>query len=69
MAQERTLQVEGMHCPSCEKLVASSVMELDGVESAQASHEREELIVTCDESVSNETIAQVVSECGFACKL
>ncbi len=32
------LNVEGMHCPSCEILVSDELKELDGVKSAKVNH-------------------------------
>ena len=45
---ERTMKIEGMMCKHCEARVKKTLEKLDGVESAQVSHEAGTAIVTGD---------------------
>ena len=45
---ERTLKIDGMMCPHCEARVKKALEALEGVESAQVSHEKGTAVVTGD---------------------
>ena len=42
---EKTIKVKGMHCKSCEILVADSVSEISGVESVKADSKKGTVVV------------------------
>ena len=42
---EKTIKVKGMHCKSCEILVADSVSEISGVESVKADSKKGIVVV------------------------
>jgi len=48
------LNIEGMHCPSCEMLIEDSLMELDGIEKAEISHKKGTAKIHFDESIIGE---------------
>ena len=63
--EEKTINVIGMHCPSC---VAAelSIKDLDGVEDAKADLESNTAKVTFDsDKVSDSDLAEAVKEAGF----
>jgi copper ion binding protein len=61
-----TLHVTGMTCGGCEKAVARSVGQLDGVSEVAASHEEEQVQVTFDESkVTREAIEARINRLGY----
>jgi len=63
---EMVLTVHGMDCGGCESLVHRRVEALPGIESVQASHVREEVLVVYDKSkVSVELIAQTIENTGY----
>ena len=53
--EEKTINVVGMHCPSCVAAVELSIKDLDGVEDAKADLEK----------VSDSDLAEAVKEAGF----
>ena len=55
----KTLTVEGMMCPHCEAHVKKALEALDGVETATASHEAGNAVVTLSGAVEDD-----VSETG-----
>ncbi len=65
---KKEVKVEGMHCPSCEKLLASSFEELNEVDSAQASHSECKLVLELNSDLSEDSIKSIVEDCGFVYK-
>jgi uncharacterized protein len=43
--KEQTYFVNGMHCASCEVLIEKSILELDGIESVDASMDKERVLI------------------------
>lgn len=63
---EKTLNVVGMHCPSCVMAVELSMKDLDGVEEAKASLDDNTVTVEYDaDKVSDEDLVGAVEEAGF----
>lgn len=62
---EITLKVEGMMCPHCEATVKKALEALDGVISAEASHEKKSVVVKTDGKVSKELIAKTIEDKGY----
>ena len=56
----KTLNIEGMMCAHCEARVKKCLEEINGVESAQVSHESGTAVVTLTEDVPFETLKQAV---------
>ena len=64
----KTLKVEGMMCPHCEKRVQKALEALEGVESAVASHEAGTAVVTLSAPVSDEALKKAVEEQDYEVK-
>lgn len=64
--EEKTINIVGMHCPSCVAAVELSINDLDGVEDAKADLESNTAKVTFDsDKVSDSDLAEAVKEAGF----
>ena len=55
-----TLVIEGLMCGHCENTVRSALEALDGVESAEVSHEKGTAVVTLRQDVPDETLRAAV---------
>ena len=64
----KTLKVEGMMCPHCEKRVQKALEALEGVESAVASHEAGTAVVTLSAPVADELLKKAVEEQDYEVK-
>lgn len=64
----RIIQIEGMMCGHCEAHVKKALMALDGVSDAVVSHEKGNAVVTLSKEVSDEMLANAVTEEGYAVK-
>lgn len=66
MKKEIVLNIEGMHCPMCEKNLASALKDAEGVKKAKVSLNDKTAKVTYDDSKTDETkISAAVSEAGY----
>jgi copper chaperone CopZ len=65
--QRVELVVRGMTCGHCEMRVKKALTGVDGVLNAEASHEREQAVVTVDpkQAVSMEALVAAVQEAGY----
>ena len=61
----KTLKIEGMMCSHCEAAVKKALEAVDGVVSAEASHEKKNAIVTLSKDVPNDVLKKAVEEAGF----
>ncbi len=61
-SMKKTMTIEGMMCPHCEATVKKTLEALEGVESAEVSHEKGTAIVSLSEEVSDETLKTAVEE-------
>lgn len=59
MAKRITMRITGMECPNCAMILERIEDKLDGVEMAEASYRKEQLVVEYDETVLDE--AQIVA--------
>ena len=64
----KTLKVEGMMCPHCEKRVQKALEALEGVESAVASHEAGTAVVTLSAPVADEVLKRAVEDQDYEVK-
>ena len=64
----KTLKVEGMKCPHCEKRVVKALEAIEGVESAVASRESCTAVVTLKAPVADEALVGAVEALSFAVK-
>ncbi|MBP3308020.1 MAG: heavy metal translocating P-type ATPase [Clostridia bacterium] len=63
-----TLKIEGMMCPHCSGRVRSALEALEGVSSADVSHERGDAVVVTDGKVDRATLVACVTEAGYKCE-
>ena len=54
------MKIEGMMCSHCEASVKKALEAIDGVESAEVSHEAGTAIVTMSKEVSNDVLNSAV---------
>ncbi len=64
-AMTKTVRIEGMMCIRCEAHVKKALEALEGVESAEASHEKGIAVVTLSSPVSDETLKKAVEDEGY----
>lgn len=63
----RTITVEGMSCGGCEENVENALGDLPGVSNVEADNESDS--VTVEGDVSEDEIAAVVEDAGYAPKV
>ena len=61
----KTMKIEGMMCPMCEKHTREALEKLDGVESAVASHTEGTAVVTLSKDVADEALTKAVTDAGY----
>ena len=61
----KTLNIKGMMCPHCEGTVKNALEEIDGVISAEVSHEAGTAIVTLRFDVSENILKKAVTDKGY----
>ena len=59
---EKTLEITGMMCGHCETAVKKALEAVDGVESADVSHEKGTAVVTLSKEVSNDVLKKAVED-------
>lgn len=59
---EKTLEITGMMCGHCEMAVKKALEAVDGVESADVSHEKGTAVVTLSKEVSNDVLKKTVED-------
>ena len=62
---KKLMKVEGMHCGGCSGRLQRTLAALEGVESAEASHEAGTATVVCNESVTDEALKAAVEGANF----
>ena len=58
----KTVKIEGMMCEMCEKHVKNALEKLDGVQSAEVSHEKGTAILTLTKEVSQEDVKKAIED-------
>ena len=58
----KTMNIEGMMCGHCEATVKKALEALDGVLSAEVSHEKNCAVVTLDKEVGDEVLKKAVED-------
>ena len=61
----KTIKIDGMMCIRCEAHVKKALEALDGVESAEASHEKGIATVTLSSPVADETLKKAIEDEGY----
>jgi len=59
-SMKETVRIEGMMCPHCEATVKKALEAIDGIESAEVSHEKGTAEITLSKEVAAEVIQQAV---------
>ncbi|MBR4913991.1 MAG: heavy metal translocating P-type ATPase [Clostridiales bacterium] len=62
---EKTINIEGMMCGHCEASVKKALEALDGVVSADVSHDKGTAVVTLEKDVSNDVLTKAVEDKDF----
>ena len=62
---EKTLKIEGMMCMHCSGRVQKALEAIDGVESAQVSHETGTAVVTLSGAVADDVLKKAVTDAGY----
>jgi Cu2+-exporting ATPase len=57
---QKTMNIEGMMCPHCEAAVKKALEALDGVESAEVSHEAGTAVVSMSADVADAALKEAV---------
>lgn len=60
-----TLKINGMMCPHCEATVKTALESIDGVTSAEVSHESGTAVVTLSKEVNEEVLKKAVVDKGY----
>ena len=58
----KTLKIEGMMCGHCEMTVKKALEKLEGVSSAEVSHEKGEAVVKLDADVDDAILRKAVED-------
>lgn len=61
----KTMTINGMMCPHCEKHTVEALEAIDGVEKAVASHVEKNAVVTLSKDVDNEVLKKAVEGAGY----
>lgn len=65
---EIVLKVEGMMCAHCKAHVEGALLKIDGVKSAVASLEKNNVVVTLDKDVDKNILIHAIEEAGYKAK-
>ena len=61
----KTMKINGMMCPHCEKHTVDALQAIDGVEKAVASHVEKNAVVTLSKDVDNDVLKKAVEDAGY----
>ena len=64
----KTMKIEGMMCPHCEATVKKILEAIDGVESAEVSHEKGSAVLTMSKNVEDSVLKKAVEDAGYTVK-
>ena len=62
---EKTLKIEGMMCMHCSGRVKKALEAIDGVASADVSHETGKAVVTLTQDVADSVLQKAVTDAGY----
>ena len=60
-----TLEIKGMMCPHCEAAVKKALEGIDGVETAQVSHEAGTAVCSLNAETAAEVLTKAVTDAGY----
>ena len=61
----KTMKIEGMMCGHCEAAVKKALEALDGVASAEVSHEKGTAVLTMSKNVEDSVLKNAVEDAGY----
>lgn len=61
----KTVKIEGMMCPHCEKAVKTALEALSFVEEATPSHEKKEAVIKCSGEFDLSSVKKAVEDAGY----
>ena len=62
---EKTLKINGMMCMHCSGRVQKALEAIDGVVSANVSHETGTAVVTLNQNVADDVLKKAVTDAGY----
>ena len=62
---EKTLKIEGMMCGHCEMHIKKALEALDGVKTAEVSHEAGTAVVSLEKEIPDDVLKQAVADQGY----
>ena len=62
---EKTMKIEGMMCMHCSGRVQKALEAIDGVESANVSHETGTAVLTLTKAVDDAVLKKAVTDAGY----
>ncbi len=62
---EKTMKIDGMMCGRCSERVKKALEAVEGVETAEVSHENGSAVVKCTDSVTDAMLKEAVENQGF----
>ena len=65
---KKKMEIEGMMCGHCEAAVKKALEAVDGVESAEVSHEKGTAVLTVSKEVSNDVLKKAVEDKDYVVK-
>ncbi len=65
---KKVMEIEGMMCGHCEATVKNALEAVDGVETAEVSHEKNQAIVTLNKEVSDDVLVKAVEDKDYKVK-
>ncbi len=69
MANQTTIQVEGMTCGHCESAVKNAVEAVDGVKQASASKDNKTVTILYEGELNSAEIKQAIEDAGYTVTL
>ena len=58
----KTISIEGMMCAHCEKTVKNALLDIEGVSSAEVSHETGTAVVQINGDVTDEQLTKAITD-------
>ena len=62
---QKTIQIEGMMCPHCEKTVTKVLMNLPQVIEANVSYKEKQAIITLDDDICDDVLIKTIEDEDF----
>ncbi|MCK5043241.1 MAG: cation transporter, partial [Candidatus Aenigmarchaeota archaeon] len=71
MTQEKLkLDIDGIHCNSCKKIIEDSVKKLEGIKHVSVNYEKQTCSVSFDnQKIKKETIIAAIDDAGYGCSI